>query len=178
MPGRSPLVQVQIPSQYQLLQWMFAFLRPVKSLVFFACLWLSLWVTMEILSIRQAGEVANLLNSMGISKIARDDGFGRWILSSEAGATMLRFRLELLTLFIAAYAILRYLREVANAKMSMNLVYYIREAVYDKLQRVGFGFHDALSSGQLINRALSDLQHVRQFVQTAVLTTLEERAAA
>src|SRR5581483_5365132 len=47
---------------------------------------------------------------------------------------------------------LRYLKEVANMKMSMNMVYYIREAVYDKLQRVGFGFHDALSSGQLINR--------------------------
>ena len=45
--------------------------------------------------------------------------------------------------------------------MSMNMVYYIREAVYDKLQRVGFGFHDALSSGQLINRSLGDLQNVR-----------------
>ncbi len=55
----------------------------------------------------------------------------------------------------------------------MTLVYYIREAVYDKLQRVGFGFHDALSTGQLINRALTDLQNVRVFVQTAVLVTLE-----
>jgi ATP-binding cassette subfamily B protein len=53
------------------------------------------------------------------------------------------------------------------------MVFYIREAVYDKLQRVGFGFHDAISSGQLINRALSDLQNVRAFVQTAVLVTLE-----
>ena len=43
----------------------------------------------------------------------------------------------------------------------MNMVFYIREAVYDKLQRVGFGFHDAMSTGQLINRALSDLQNVR-----------------
>ncbi len=37
----------------------------------------------------------------------------------------------------------------------------------------GFGFHDVHSSGQLINRALSDLQNVRAFVQTAVLVTLE-----
>jgi hypothetical protein len=29
--------------------------------------------------------------------------------------------------------------------MSMTMVFYIREAVYDKLQRVGFGFHDVLS---------------------------------
>jgi len=41
------------------------------------------------------------------------------------------------------------------------------------MQRVGFGFHDVISSGQLINRALSDLQNVRAFVQTAILTTLE-----
>ncbi len=53
------------------------------------------------------------------------------------------------------------------------MVYYIREAVYDKVQRAGFGFHDVHSSGQLINRALSDLQNVRAFVQTAVLVTLE-----
>jgi ATP-binding cassette subfamily B protein len=74
---------------------------------------------------------------------------------------------------IAAALLLRYLKEVANTKMSMHMVFFIREAVYDKLQRVGFGFHDALSSGQLINRALSDLQNVRAFIQTAVLTTLD-----
>jgi ATP-binding cassette subfamily B protein len=67
----------------------------------------------------------------------------------------------------------RYLRIVAETKLSMTLVFHIRESVYDKLQRVGFGFHDAVSSGQLINRALSDLQNVRQFNQTAVLSTLE-----
>ncbi len=55
------------------------------------------------------------------------------------------------------------------------MVYYIREAVYDKLQRVGFGFHDAISSGQLINRALSDLQNVRAFVETVVNQSLEIR---
>ena len=78
-----------------------------------------------------------------------------------------------LGVLVIAIVVLRYLREVANTKMSMNMVYYIREAVYDKLQRVGFGFHDAVSSGQLINRALSDLQNVRAFVQTAVLSSLE-----
>jgi ATP-binding cassette subfamily B protein len=53
------------------------------------------------------------------------------------------------------------------------MVFYIREAVYDKVQRVGFAFHDVHSSGQLINRALSDLQNVRAFIQTAVLVTLD-----
>jgi len=69
--------------------------------------------------------------------------------------------------------VVRYFKELANTSMSMNMVFCIREAVYDKLQRVGFGFHDAISSGQLINRALSDLQNVRAFIQTAVLVTLD-----
>src|SRR5438046_5475662 len=70
-------------------------------------------------------------------------------------------------------ALLRFLRETSNTRLSMTMVYYIREAVYDKLQRVGFAFHDVLSTGQLINRALTDLQNVRTFVQSAVLTSLE-----
>src|SRR5213076_697575 len=47
------------------------------------------------------------------------------------------------------------------------------QAVFDKLQRVGFSFHDRLSTGQLINRALSDLQNVRQFINSAILVNGE-----
>jgi ATP-binding cassette subfamily B protein len=72
-----------------------------------------------------------------------------------------------------AGTVLRYFREVANTRLSMTMVYYIREAVYDKIQRVGFSFHDKVSTGQLINRALTDLQNVRAFIQTALLVSLE-----
>ena len=155
---------------------MFAFLRPVKSLVVLACLYLTLWVIAEVLTARQAGDVANHIKA--IHEHTRqtgptDPGFVAWFMGSAPDPARLRHQLLILVLLVLAYAALRYLREVANTKMSMEMVYYIREAVYDKLQRVGFGFHDALSSGQLINRALSDLQNVRQFVQTAVLVTLE-----
>jgi ABC-type multidrug transport system fused ATPase/permease subunit len=87
--------------------------------------------------------------------------------------TPLRDIVIILVCLTSAILVLRYCREVANSKLSMTMVFYLREAIYDKLQRVGFGFHDAISSGQLINRALTDLQHVRAFIQTAVLTTLE-----
>ncbi len=83
---------------------------------------------------------------------------------------------DVILMFMALTGVLlalRYLTTVSRTKMSMSMVYYIREAVYDKLQRVGFGFHDAVSSGQLINRALSDLQNVRAFIETAVLTSLD-----
>jgi len=77
---------------------------------------------------------------------------------------------------VVANVVLRYFREIANTRLSMTMVYYIREAVYDKIQRVGFSFHDKVSTGQLINRALTDLQNVRAFIQTALLVTLGDRA--
>src|SRR5688572_15857029 len=168
-----PYVPVAVPPPSQLLRWMFRFLRPVKPLVFLACLWLALWVTTEVLAIRQAGNIVSFIQTLAPSPVAREQGLGVWFTSDEPGAGTLRTMLIVLAGLVAAYAVLRYLREVANTKMSMNMVFYIREAVYDKLQRVGFGYHDALTSGQLINRALSDLQNVRQFVQSAVLTSLE-----
>jgi ABC-type multidrug transport system fused ATPase/permease subunit len=152
---------------------MFRFVRPIWHLAAIACLWLSLWVVMEVLSIRQAGQVTNFLTSLHTSPVAARSGMTAWITSHEPEAARLRWLVLGLAGFVSAYAILRYLREVANTTMSMNMVYYIREAVYDKLQRVGFGFHDALTSGQIINRALSDLQNVRQFLSPSILTTLE-----
>ena len=100
-------------------------------------------------------------------------GFWAWVAGGSAEATGLRKIVGLLVLLVVALAVIRYLREVANMKFSMKMVFGLREAVYDKLQRVGFGYHDAVSSGALINRALNDLQNVRGFVQTAVLTSLE-----
>ena len=146
-----------------------------------------LWVGAEVLTVRQAGDIANSLNRNGPAAVlppappqrAWPPAPLRRDRASPPGSSVPipppRSSAQLLVLvgLVIAYGLLRYLREVANTKMSMTMVFYIREAVYDKLQRVGFGFHDAISTGQLINRALSDLQNVRQFVQTAILATLE-----
>src|SRR5204863_4565203 len=99
--------------------------------------------------------------------------FFAWFTGQTGGAAELRHSTLILSGLIVLFMLFRYLREVSRVRFSMNMVFYIREAVYDKLQRVGFAFHDALTSGQLINRALSDLQNCRAFVETAVLTTLE-----
>jgi len=164
-----------------LVRWMFQFLKPVKAIVLFNCLYIALWVGAEALTTKQTARVVN-----SIQLIHRKGGgvhFWRWLTPRFDFGAVLRsltgqndnFRYQILGLLIMvlAYVLFRYLRVVSATKMSMNMVYYIREAVYDKLQRVGFGFHDAISSGQLINRALSDLQNVRAFVETVVNQTLE-----
>ncbi|HYO10892.1 MAG TPA: ABC transporter ATP-binding protein [Tepidisphaeraceae bacterium] len=173
----------------QLLRWMFKFLAPVKPLVALACFYLASYVGLELLAVRQTGQAIDHIKLLAVSGKAPEVGVWTWFWSGEGhplswaalGTTLIERRPDIplrdivlvLAALIAFYLLLRYLREVSNSKLSMTMVFYIREAVYDKLQRVGFGFHDAISSGQLINRALTDLQHVRAFIQTAVLTSLE-----
>lgn len=151
---------------------MFRFLSPVKGLWFMACFWLALWALAESLAIRQAGKTIDHMDEIRAGS-ASQGGFFAWLTSHDPTASTLRNETLVLFAIVAAYALLRYLKEVSNSKMSMTLVYYIREAVYDKLQHVGFGFHDQMSSGQLINRSLTDLNQVRAFVQTAVTSSLE-----
>jgi ATP-binding cassette subfamily B protein len=157
----------------QLLRWMFRFTRPVFDLVLLACFWLALWVAAEIFTVRQAGAAVNHIKTMQANPQPTTVGFWSWLVNADPQGTRLVRLVIVFVVLVLAYTLLRYFVEVATTKLSMNMVYYIREAVYDKLQRVGFGFHDALSSGQLINRALSDLQNVRQFVQIAIRVTAE-----
>lgn len=159
---------------------MFGFLRPVKWIVFFNCLWICAWVGAEAFSTKQTARVVNSIQTLH----AQGGGATGWysprnisfrdVIAALIGYDVdFRHQVAGLILIVFLYLIFRYLRVVSATKMSMNMVYYIREAVYDKLQRVGFGFHDAISSGQLINRALSDLQNVRAFVETVVNQSLE-----
>jgi ABC-type multidrug transport system fused ATPase/permease subunit len=159
-------------SNAQLLRWMFQFLRPVKGMTIVCCCILATAVGTEILASRQAGDAVNVIKNK-LTSTGVELGFRQWIISADPGAAELRFTVGALAALVATLTFLRYLRVTMEMKLSMTMVYYLREAVYDKLQRLGFGFHDSISSGQLINRALSDLQHVRAFVQTAVLTSLE-----
>lgn len=167
------LPHFQTASNRFLFFWMFRFLKPVKWIVFSACFYVAMAVAVEVLVVNWIKIVVNHIQHL-TSGSTPHVGFWSWFWR-DPSADSQSFRHVMLQLIgLIAFALwLRYLKEVANMKMSMNMVYYIREAVYDKLQRVGFGFHDALSSGQLINRALSDLQNVRAFIQTAVLTNLD-----
>ncbi len=160
----------------QLLRWMLRFVLPVKKLALFACLLVLILNVIESVTVNLAGATINHLNLMGDHENpnAEKQGIFRWFFSlGNSDAEKLRWLITFQVLLIVAMTAFRYIKEVSNSRFSMTMVYYIREAVYDKLQRVGFRFHDSISSGQLINRSLSDLQNVRGFVQTSLLTTLD-----
>jgi ATP-binding cassette subfamily B protein len=152
---------------------MFQFVKPVKHMMALTGAYLALLVGAEILTVRQTARAVDQIKALHLGDASTQYGFWHWISSSSWDAIALRNTILLLAIFAGAMGLLRYLREVSNSKLSMRMVFYIRQAVYDKLQRVGFSFHDAVSTGQLISRALTDLQNVRMFVQSAVLTSLE-----
>ncbi len=185
-------------SNRQLLRWMFGFIRPVKGRVVLSCLVLTAAVCVEILAVRQTAQAINQIKAVqfpltreaaepraegpddarplarqGFRPDAGGLPFWPWLTGDSPDAVRLRHIVFVLAGFVLLMGSIIYCREVANMKMSMYMVFHIREAVYDKLQRVGFAFHDAMSTGEIINRSLSDLQNVRLFVNSAVLVTLE-----
>ena len=119
------------------------------------------------------GKAINAIQTIQRIDASQSLSIRQWLNRPDPGTQQLIHILKILAGLVVLMLVVRYFKETSNTRMSMNMVFYIREAVYDKLQRVGFGFHDVHSSGQLINRVLSDLQNVRSFVQTAVLVTLD-----
>jgi len=152
---------------------MFQFVGPAKFEMFLACTFLALMVIAEILILHFSANTIDQIKQLGLSQEAARDGFFAWLRAGDPGSIAVRHAIAMLMLTVAFRAVFNYQREMTNTKFSMKMVFFIREAVYDKLQNVGFSFHDGMSSGQLINRALSDLQNVRAFIQTAILTSLD-----
>ena len=160
-------------SDRKLLAWMFQFLKPVKWLALLACLYVVLGVGIEVVLLWQMGTAIDTINHFTFGSEPAGNGFWHWLLAGQGTAGLIRTTVLQLVGLVLASSGIGYLRAVSAMQLSMNMVYYIRQATYDKLQQVGFGFHDTVSSGQLINRALTDLNNVRVFLQTCVLTVLE-----
>ena len=78
-------------------------------------------------------------------------------------------------LALAAAATRGTLTAVANYEaewVSQRVAYRYRLAFFEKLQRLHFGFHDAIHSGDLITRGMLDLEGARAFVQNGMMTAL------
>ncbi|MET0275074.1 MAG: ABC transporter ATP-binding protein, partial [Phenylobacterium sp.] len=56
--------------------------------------------------------------------------------------------------------------------LSQKVAYDLRLAYFQQLQRLSFGFHDRVHSGDLITRGMLDLEGARAFIQGAMLPAL------
>ena len=55
--------------------------------------------------------------------------------------------------------------------LSQRVVYDIRNTFYDHLQHMSFGFHDRHHTGNLISRAITDVDAIRMYVQMGLVRT-------
>ncbi|MCA9011505.1 MAG: ABC transporter ATP-binding protein [Planctomycetaceae bacterium] len=78
-----------------------------------------------------------------------------------------------LILCVATFtAALKYLAAVASSALSQEVLVRIRTDVYSKLQELSFDFYDAGESSSIINRAASDANNVRNFVDGVIIKVL------
>ena len=68
---------------------------------------------------------------------------------------------------LAGYAD-RYLREVA----SQQVAYDVRNAVYDRLQRLSFAYYDSTQTGDIMSRTTVDIDALRMFLREGLLFSL------
>jgi ATP-binding cassette subfamily B protein len=61
-------------------------------------------------------------------------------------------------------ALFSFLQGFLAAKASQNVAYDVRNALYQKIQKLSFGYHDRAQTGQLLTRATSDVDRVQMFV--------------
>lgn len=175
-PDPSPTPPAHYPfssesvSNRTLFRWMLRWLRPVAGLAVVCASLLILYVSLEAYQVNLMGKAVTEVQQLAAPGSAQPvaDAARR-----EASIDSLIAILLTWTGIVVFQLFLRFVREVMNNRFSMHGVYYIREAVYDRVQRLGLGFHDAISSGQLINRALTDLQNVRNFVQNSLMAALD-----
>ncbi|MCW2636889.1 MAG: transporter [Blastococcus sp.] len=77
--------------------------------------------------------------------------------------------LALALLFGVAEAALFFLRRWAMNRSSLRIERDLRDAMYQRLQRLPVAFHDRWGSGQLLSRATTDVSTVRRFVGFAAV---------
>jgi ATP-binding cassette subfamily B protein len=78
-------------------------------------------------------------------------------------------------LVIAASAARGLMSMIANYQaeyVSQKVAYQYRLDFFSQLQRLSFGFHDKIHSGDLITRGMLDLEGARAFIQNGMMTAL------
>ena len=78
---------------------------------------------------------------------------------------------------IVATSILRglcgYLQRYLNELVAQKTTYTMRNALYERIQRLSFAFHDKSQTGQLMSRATVDIEAVRMFFAMGLLGLLQ-----
>ena len=67
--------------------------------------------------------------------------------------------------------VLSYGQNYLGEALSQVVAYDIRNAFYDHVQRLSFGFHDRYHTGNLMSRAINDVDNIRMFINMGLVRT-------
>jgi len=70
----------------------------------------------------------------------------------------------LMVVVAAAGGAFTFLQGYLSERVSQGVAFDLRNALYEKIQRLSFSYHDRASTGQLITRATSDVERLRLFL--------------
>ncbi len=173
-------------TNWQLLKRMFSFIKPVRGIACLTVLVILIAVLIDTCAENIRRIIVNKISDLfhvqtvttGPATVTESNGSAAghdvvWQQFVHGPMKGVLVSIGMLGVLVICGAIVGYFRQVANTMFTMQKVYHMRSAAYDRLQRVGFAFHDEHSSGALINRALSDLQNVRAFLQNSLTMTVE-----
>jgi len=63
-------------------------------------------------------------------------------------------------------------QQYVGEKLSQSVAYSIRNAIYERLQRLSFAYHDKAQIGQIMSRATQDVEAVRMYVNMGLIRLL------
>ncbi len=92
----------------------------------------------------------------------------------ESGGYSERAILNTAALILAMSAIrgaLSYVQVYSGEALGLTVVYHLRNAFFNHVQRLSFGFHDRHHTGNLMSRAITDIEAVRMFVNAGLINT-------
>ncbi len=116
----------------------------------------ALWAVLGVVAVL-ASAIADLVSPQYLKRLI-DVGISRnqpdVILSSSL----------MLVALAAAGGFASFLQGYFSARASHGAAFDMRNAIFDKLQRLSFAYHDRAQTGQLITRVTSDVDLVREFV--------------
>ena len=132
-----------------------SFVRPYKGMALVTALAL---VGASVFSLLMPKIVGNALDS---AIVAQEGGTTDWqSLAVAAG----------LVIVVAAFrGLFAYAQQYVGEKLSQSVAYSIRNAMYERLQRLSFAYHDKAQIGQIMSRATQDVEAVRMYVNMGVI---------
>jgi ATP-binding cassette subfamily B multidrug efflux pump len=83
---------------------------------------------------------------------------------------ILRIALAILGLTIIR-GVLSFGQNYLGEALSIFVAYDLRNRFYDHVQRLGFGFHDKYHTGNLMSRAVNDVDNIRMFINMGLVRT-------